>query len=153
MPKDTSERSWRPTGRLADAHWRHLTEHSVRWDEVQNGYRLLCDPAIAKGFRLPWFQPLNLWTYWEAIKVPLLVLRGAHSDLLPFDLAAEMRKRNRMANVFQFDDCGHVPPLMASEQIDVVTAVSARGHVFWLGGSGSIAVARGCRTREGVQRP
>jgi len=26
-----------------------------------------------------------------------------------------------MANVFQFDDCGHVPPLMASEQIDVVS--------------------------------
>jgi hypothetical protein len=25
-----------------------------------------------------------------------------------------------MANVFQFDDCGHVPPLMAPEQIDVV---------------------------------
>jgi pimeloyl-ACP methyl ester carboxylesterase len=44
-----------------------------------------------------------------------------HSDLLSFDLAAEMRKRNRMANVFWFDNCGHVPPLMAPEQIDVVS--------------------------------
>ena len=50
----------------------------------------------------------------------MLVLRGVHSDLLSFDVAAVMRKRNRMANVFQFDDCGHVPPLMAVEQIDVV---------------------------------
>ncbi|MCP3464066.1 alpha/beta fold hydrolase [Bradyrhizobium sp. CCGUVB23] len=110
-----------PYGKLADEHWRHLTEHSVRWDDGRQRYALLCDPAIAKGFRLPWFAALNLWDYWEAIKVPVLVLRGKHSDLLSFDLAAEMRKRNRMANVFHFDDCGHVPPLMAFEQIDVVT--------------------------------
>jgi pimeloyl-ACP methyl ester carboxylesterase len=69
---------------------------------------------------LPWFQPLNLWNYWEAIKVPILVLHGAQSDLLSSDLTAEMRKRNRMASVFRFDDCGHVPPLMVSGQIDVV---------------------------------
>jgi pimeloyl-ACP methyl ester carboxylesterase len=50
----------------------------------------------------------------------LLVLRGVHSDLLSFDLAAVMRKRNRMVNLFQFDDSGHVPPLMAPEQIDLV---------------------------------
>ncbi|MBS0530059.1 MAG: alpha/beta hydrolase [Proteobacteria bacterium] len=109
-----------PYGRLANEHWRHLTHYSVRWDDARQGYVLLCDPAIAKGFRLPWFQPLNLWTYWEAIRAPTLVLRGLHSDLLSSDLAAEMRKRNRLAQVFQFDDCGHVPPLMASEQIDVV---------------------------------
>jgi pimeloyl-ACP methyl ester carboxylesterase len=110
-----------PYGDLLDEHWRHLTTHSVRWDDSKQGYVLLCDPKIAKGFRLPWFQPLNLWAYWEAIKVPVLVLRGARSDLLSFDLAAEMRRRNRLANVFQVDDCGHVPPLMAREQIDVVT--------------------------------
>jgi len=110
-----------PYGDLLDEHWRHLTTHSVRWDDRRQGYALLCDPKIAKGFRLPWFQPLNLWAYWEAIKVPVLVLRGARSDLLSFDLAAEMRRRNRLANVFQFDDCGHVPPLMVREQIDVVT--------------------------------
>jgi pimeloyl-ACP methyl ester carboxylesterase len=57
--------------------------------------------------------------YWEAIKVPVPVQRGMHSDLLSFDLAAEMRKRNRFADLFQFDDCEHVPPLMAPERIEV----------------------------------
>jgi pimeloyl-ACP methyl ester carboxylesterase len=109
-----------PYGQLADEHWRHLAEHSVRWDDKRQGYAVLCDPAIEKGFRLPWFQPLNLWNYWEAIKVPILVLHGAQSDLLSSDLTAEMRKRNRMASVFRFDDCGHVLPLMVSGQIDVV---------------------------------
>jgi pimeloyl-ACP methyl ester carboxylesterase len=122
-----------PYGKLVDEHWRHLAEHSVRWDDAKQGFALLCDPAIAKGFRLPWFQSLNLWAYWEAIKVPTLVLRGKQSDLLSFELAAEMRKRNPQANVFQFDDCGHVPPLMASEQIDVVTQFLLKDTISGLG--------------------
>jgi pimeloyl-ACP methyl ester carboxylesterase len=121
-----------PYGRLADEHWRHLTEHSVRWDDARQGYAVLCDPAIAKGFRSPWYQPLNLWIYWEAIKVPSLVLRGKLSDLLSFELAAEMRRRNPMANVFEFDDCGHVPPLMASEHIDVVAQFLLKGTISGL---------------------
>jgi len=125
-----------PYGRLADEHWRHLTVHSVRWDGARQGYVLLCDPTIAKGFGLPWFQSLNLWAYWEAIKVPVLVLRGVHSDLLSFDLAGEMRKRNRMASVFQFDDCGHVPALMAPEQIDVVTQFLLKDTISGLGERG-----------------
>ena len=108
-----------PYGKLADEHWRHLAHHSVRMDG--NGYAMLCDPAIAKAFRSPWFQPLNLWKYWEAIKVPILVLHGARSDLLSDDLTLEMRKRNPMANIFRFDECGHVPPLMEAAQIKVVT--------------------------------
>lgn len=110
-----------PYGRLADAHWRHLARHSVRWNEERACYAMLCDPAIAKAFKSTWFYPLNLWNYWEAIKAPVLVLHGAHSDLLSFDLTQEMKKRNRLASVFSFDDCGHVPPLMAADQIDVVT--------------------------------
>jgi pimeloyl-ACP methyl ester carboxylesterase len=122
-----------PYGKLADAHWRHLTEHSVRWDKARNGYAVLCDPAIAKGFRLPWFQSLNLWTYWEAIRVPTLVLRGKQSDLLSYELVAEMRKRNPMADAFQFDDCGHVPPLMAAEQIGIVTQFLLNDTISGLG--------------------
>ena len=110
-----------PYGKLADEHWRHLTQYSVRWDEARQGYTVLHDSAIAKSFRLPWFQPLNLWNYWEAIQVPILVLHGAHSDLLSSNLTTEMQKRNRMADVFRVDDCGHVPPLMESGQIGVVT--------------------------------
>jgi pimeloyl-ACP methyl ester carboxylesterase len=71
---------------------------------------------------MPWFHPpLDLWKYWEAIEVPVLVLHGAKSDLLSRDLTMQMRKRNRHADVFSFDDCGHVPPLMAPDQIKIVT--------------------------------
>ena len=110
-----------PYGYLSDEHWRHLAIHSLRWDEELRHYAVLCDPSIAKAFNSPWFYPLDLWKYWEAITVPMLVLHGAKSDLLSGDLALEMRKRNRRANVFRFDDCGHVPPLVTEDQIRVVT--------------------------------
>ena len=93
-----------PYGDLSDAQWRHLARHSVRWNAEHQRYDMLCDPAIAKGFRSPWFYPLNLWAYWEAITVPVLVLHGARSDLLSFALTQEMKKRNRGASVFSFDD-------------------------------------------------
>jgi pimeloyl-ACP methyl ester carboxylesterase len=109
-----------PYGDLADEHWRHLTQHSIQWDGEREHYVVLCDPAIAYAFRSPWFYPLNLWKYWEAIKVPVLVLHGAKSDLLSADLTLEMRKRNPLTSIFRFDECGHVPPLMNPNQIKVV---------------------------------
>ena len=110
-----------PYGKLSDEHWRHLTQHSVTFDAERNVYVMLCDPAIAYAFRSPWFYPLNLWKYWEAIKAQTLVLHGATSDLLSGELTVEMRKRNPLASVFRFDECGHVPPLMDPSQIKVVT--------------------------------
>jgi pimeloyl-ACP methyl ester carboxylesterase len=131
MPKafatvDDGERYFRnvlaPYGYLTDEHWRHLTIHSLRWDEEKQHHAVLCDPAISKVFNMPWFHPpLDLWKYWEAIKVPILVLHGGRSDLLSRDMTLRMRKRNGLANVFSFDDCGHVPPLMAQAQIKIVT--------------------------------
>jgi pimeloyl-ACP methyl ester carboxylesterase len=80
-----------PHGFLSDEHWRHLTTHSLRWDEERKRFAVLCYPAIAKGFKKRWYYPpLDLWKYWEAIKVPILVLRNASSDLLSREMALEM---------------------------------------------------------------
>ena len=109
-----------PYGDLTDVHWAHLTQHSVSWDEERCHFRVLCDPAIAKDFKYPWLYPLDLWKYWDAITVPTLIIHGAKSDLLSHELTLEMRKRNRNAELFRFDDCGHVPPLMTKDQVNVV---------------------------------
>jgi pimeloyl-ACP methyl ester carboxylesterase len=111
-----------PYGHLSDEHWRQLTIHSLQWDDLNRHYRVLCDPAITKAFTAPWFYTsLNLWSYWEAIAVPMLILHGAKSDLLSSGLTMEMKRRNERAGLFRFDHCGHVPPLMAPDQIAVVS--------------------------------
>jgi pimeloyl-ACP methyl ester carboxylesterase len=112
-----------PYGELSDEHWAHLTIHSVLQDDETGRCAMLCDPMIAKAFTAPWFySSLDLWRYWEAIDVPILVLHGGKSDLLSRDLTTEMRRRNLMASLVRFDDHGHVPPLMDREQVAIVAA-------------------------------
>jgi pimeloyl-ACP methyl ester carboxylesterase len=97
-----------------------ITWHSVAWDASRERYFMLCDPQIVRAFRNPWHYSLDLWKYWRAIKVPILVLRGVDSDLLPADLARDMVRRNPSARVLEIEGCGHAPSLMSHEQIERV---------------------------------
>jgi pimeloyl-ACP methyl ester carboxylesterase len=108
-----------PFGPLTDSHWRHLTEHSVAAAQ-DGGYRLAYDPAIAAPFRDAEPEDLDLWALWDAIAVPVLVLRGADSDLLLAETAAEMAVRGPRAQVTEITGCGHAPALMDEHQIALV---------------------------------
>ena len=109
-----------PFGELEDEHWRHLTIHSVQWKPERHRYESLCDPNIAHAFRNPWHYSVDLWKYWDAINVPILVVRGEQSDLLPKDVLEEMLRRNRNATAFTAKNCGHAPALITRDQIEVV---------------------------------
>jgi pimeloyl-ACP methyl ester carboxylesterase len=109
-----------PCGELEDEHWRHLTIHSVEWKPERHRYESLCDPNIAHAFRNPWHYSVDLWKYWDAINVPILVVRGEQSDLLPKDVLEEMLRRNRNATAFTAKNCGHAPALITRDQIEVV---------------------------------
>lgn len=82
----------------------------------------MCDPDIADAFRNPWHYSVDLWKYWDAIRVPILVIRGQQSDLLPEAVLADMLRRNRNASAYTVQDCGHAPALIAQEQIEMVGA-------------------------------
>lgn len=108
-----------PFGRLADAQWRHLAEHSA----VREGdaWRLHHDPAIGEAFRATPPADIDLWTVWDAIALPVLVVRGAESDLLLRDTAAEMTRRGpRRVELVEFAGCGHAPALMAEDQVAAI---------------------------------
>jgi pimeloyl-ACP methyl ester carboxylesterase len=109
-----------PFGQLSDEQWHHIARHSVAWDDARHSYVMLCDPLIARAFRSPWQYHLDLWKYWRAIDIPILVLRGVESDLLPQDLAAEMKRRNPRMELHEIPDCGHAPTLMTPDQIKIV---------------------------------
>ena len=109
-----------PFGDLTDAQWRHLTEHSVA--PQQNGsYRLHYDPGVAEAFRLGRVYNVSLWSYWDAITCPTLVLRGEVSDLLPIGTALEMTRRGPKAELIEIAGCGHAPALLDDEQIALVS--------------------------------
>jgi len=107
-----------PFGRLSDAEWLHLAIHGLR-REASGTWRLRYDPAIAAPLQGE-IKDVDLWPFWDRIRCPVLVLRGAESDLLRPDTAAEMTQRGPKARVVEIPGCGHAPALMAPEQIEIV---------------------------------
>lgn len=107
-----------PFGALTDAQWRHLTEHGTR--RAEGGWRLAYDPGIAAPFKGEEFEDIDLWPAWDTVSAPVLVLRGAESDLLLAETAAEMATRGPEAEVVEIPGCGHAPALMDQAQIALV---------------------------------
>lgn len=106
-------------GDLGDDGWAHLARHSAR-PLSGGGYGLAYDPAIADAFRAGPIADVDLWPVWERIACPVLVLRGARSDLLLPETAARMASKPGTTLV-EFADCGHAPALMNAEQIGVIS--------------------------------
>ena len=107
-------------GPHSDAEWRFLTEHVVRRN-ADGSLRMHYDPAIAGPFNaeLP-SSDVELWSFYDAIRRPTLVLRGEESDLLTRDTAARMAGRGPRARVVEIPGVGHAPTLIHADQIAIV---------------------------------
>ena len=106
-------------GNLSDEQWRHMTIHGAR--QLEDGrYTFAYDPGIAKNFRTLDLKDIDLWSMWDAIHCPTLVLRGEHSDVLDHADAVTMTERGPKATLIEFPGMGHAPALMADDQIVVV---------------------------------
>ncbi len=108
-----------PFGPLTDAQWHHLTVTGAK-QHADGTWGMSYDPDLAAPFRKGPPQDVDLWNYWDTITCPTLVLRGAESDLLLKETAAEMQKRGPRAHLVEFAGIGHAPMLMADDQIKVV---------------------------------
>lgn len=115
--------AYQPFGWLSDAQWRRLTETSTRRlpdGRVTPHY----DPAIVQQF---FHHPgdYDLWSHYEALEIPVLLLRGADSDLIEREVVEAMRHRGPGARgqlqVVEIPGCGHAPALNVPAQWDLVT--------------------------------
>lgn len=110
---------YRAFGPLSGEQWRHLARYSHR--RAPDGrYAPNYDPAIGAAFARPFEQDLELWSVWDAIRCPVLVLRGADSDLLTRETVRRMQERGPGARLVEFPGVGHAPALMAADQIRAV---------------------------------
>ena len=83
------------------------------------------DPAIAVPFRgvtpeLAAAGEAALWASYDKVTCPLLLLRGADSDLLSQATAQAMTQRGPRARLREFGGVGHAPTLVAQDQIAAV---------------------------------
>lgn len=108
-----------PFGELADKQWRHLTRHSLR--SVDGGrYVLAYDPDIVEPLKDMQRGDFEIWSLWDRIQCPVLVLRGAKSDVLLRSTAEEMTRRGPPVELVEIPDAGHAPPLVRPEQVRIV---------------------------------
>ncbi len=102
--------------------WRALSLPLLR--EQDGHWTLRYDPSIAVPFKAitPEQAQLGetmLWRSIEAFDGPLLVVRGAQSDLLSRETADEIAKRARHASVVEVAGVGHAPTFVDPAQIQI----------------------------------
>ena len=106
-----------PFGPHSAADWRHLTEVSMK-PGPNGGFVLHYDPMIAQAYAAtPTGTDIELWPYYDAIRAPTLVTRGALSDLLSHATAVAMQHRGPRAELVEFAGVGHAPTFLQPEQI------------------------------------
>jgi pimeloyl-ACP methyl ester carboxylesterase len=117
-----------PFGPHSDAQWRFLTEIWVRRND-DGSYHPHYDPRIGDAFRanMP-EKDLVLWSMYDAIRCPTLVLRGEDSDVLSRETCAAMRERGPQAKIVEIRGVGHAPTLMHPDQIAIVREFLLQGE-------------------------
>jgi len=106
------------------AQWEELTRYTYI---EQNGvWRKHYDLGLAVPFKsmtpaLAAQGEQYLWSAYASVQTPILILRGAESDLLSKQTLQQMLERNPQARSHEFKGVGHAPTLMADDQVKVVT--------------------------------
>jgi pimeloyl-ACP methyl ester carboxylesterase len=105
-------------GDLSDENWRHLVRYGTR--PVPDGKLALAyDPAIAQVF-FAFDQDVDLWSIYDRIRCPVLLLLGLKSDILAISVAQEMTQRGPRAELLEFPKIGHAPALMDRTKITII---------------------------------
>ncbi len=105
-------------GDLSDENWGHLVRYGTR-PVLDGKLGLAYDPAIAQAF-LAVDQDLDLWSIYDRIRCPVLLLHGLKSDVLPAPVAHEMTQRGPRAELHEYPKIGHAPALMDPAQIAII---------------------------------
>ncbi len=110
------------------AQWMALSRHMVKpLPDGQTGVTLHYDPAIAVPVRAMTQEmaaqgEAAIWQLYDSITAQTLLLRGAVSDLLSPQTAAQMTQRGPKARLVEFAGVGHAPTLVAEDQVAVVAS-------------------------------
>jgi hypothetical protein len=103
---------------------RWLAEARLHYTATETGLKITYDPALRDAF-LAAFEgpPADLWPLYDACAgLPLALIRGANSDLLTEETAAEMRRRRPDLIFAEVPDRAHIPFLDEGESLAAIHA-------------------------------
>jgi pimeloyl-ACP methyl ester carboxylesterase len=106
-----------PFGPLSDQQWATLARTSAR--VLPDGrFTMHYDPRIAEPLRGHDPVDVDMWAFWDRIRVPRMVIRGGTSDILLPDTFARMEASG--AEAFEVPGTGHAPALLDPLQIEAI---------------------------------
>ena len=112
-----------PFGLRRREDWRELIEPGLKHDGGR--WILHYDPQIAVPFKASTpertvAEEKILWSLYDNIRCPTLVIRGAKSDLLSRETLHQMAARGPKALTREIAGVGHAPTLMLDNEIAIV---------------------------------
>ena len=112
-----------PFGLTRREDWRELVEPGLKREGAR--WTLHYDPQIAVPFKAATPKSASrdeaaLWSLYDNIRCPTLVIRGANSDLLSRETLHQMATRGPKARTSEIPGVGHAPTLMLDNEIAVV---------------------------------
>jgi pimeloyl-ACP methyl ester carboxylesterase len=115
-----------PFGPHSDAEWDKLARDVLRQDEAGR-WRRHYDLALATPFKTLTEDSAKqgeaaMWAAYDAIRCPVLLVRGSESDLLTAESAQLMTQRGPMAKLVELPGIGHAPTFMHADQIALAKA-------------------------------
>jgi len=111
-------------GQHTEEEWHKLASDVLRQDKDGKWVRHY-DMGLALPFRSATPESAAadealLWSAYDAIRCPTLLVRGAESDLLSAETAALMTQRGPQATLVEIPDVGHAPTFIHDDQIAIV---------------------------------
>ena len=118
-------------GHLQAHQWDDFTEYSIR--QLPSGnYAPNYDPHISHHKSFPQLLldlmhhphkslegivfDIDLWSVWNKIKCPILIIHGHHSDILLREHIIKMRETHPDTTLIEINDAGHAPALLQQEE-------------------------------------
>ncbi|CAN5363150.1 alpha/beta hydrolase [soil metagenome] len=110
-------------GELPDAEWEHITRHAVSLRD-DGTFGLAYDPniaAVAKQY-IDVLQDVEIWPLFEAVACPVLVMRGAISQVLSAEVVEQMKLRGKRVKAVEIPGVGHAPALRVASELAILKA-------------------------------
>lgn len=114
-----------PFGIASEEDWEYM--FSISFVALPaGGFRFAYDPGITQTFREAATQSgmitdVDLSAVWQLITCPVLLLRGADSDIIARTTAEAMLQRPFPTKLVEFPQVGHAPALLSPPQIAAIT--------------------------------
>lgn len=108
-------RNYAPFGENTPAFWRRMADTSMRRTD-DGRVTVHYDPQIVVQFTHH-AGDLDIWSAYDRLTIPTLLLRGRTSDVLSAEVAEEMKNRGPRPRLVTFDEYGHAPTLASDREI------------------------------------